>query len=133
MGATNDLENYALNAIFAKVTFPAISALWLGLFRESPGETGLLTSEVSNTGNYSRVTLHTLMSSSSVGAIANATDIIFPVASSTWGTVSWLAVVDTSTYAQGRIYLYQSLVNPVHISLGETFRMNPSNLVFTCD
>lgn len=131
--ATNLLENFSLNSLLGKEAMPTIVNQYLGAFRADPGETGALTSEVSNSLNYARVTLTPLMSSSSSGAIPNATDVLFNTASGSWGVISHLGIIDTSTYGTGRMWLRVSMSATVQIDAGEQLRFAASNLVFTCD
>lgn len=133
MRATDALENFALNHVFGKDTLPTVTNMFLGLWLQNPTDTGSLVSEVTNGSNYARVTLSVLMSAASAGAIANATEIAFNTASNAWGTITWVGVVDTSTLATGRMYLYASLAAPVHLAAGEQLRIAASNLVLTCD
>jgi hypothetical protein len=133
--ATDFLETMSLNAIFNKSAFTIPTNQYLALFLADPGETGAITSELSNASNYTRLTLNPLMSNALAGspsAIPNSTDIVFPIASNNWGTITFVGVISTLTGA-GTIYLYASLSSPVFIGSGEQFRINASNLVFTCD
>ena len=135
--ATNQLENDTLNALFGRAAFPSISHLYLGLWSSGATaaalEAGSLISEISG-GNYARVTLHStqVMSAASGGAIPNATEIIFPIASAAWNTIAWVGLMNTGG-TNGTMYLYSSLSSPVNIGSGEQFRIAASNLVFTCD
>ena len=131
--ASNALENFNLNHIFNKEALPTVTNMFLGLFLDDPGETMALTSEVQNGSNYARVTLSVLMSAASVGAIANATEVAFNVASNTWGTIKWLGVYDTHILATGRGYLRTSMTSPLYIDTGKQMKLAASNLVFTCD
>lgn len=119
--------NHALAILHGKASsFTPPSVYYAGLFLADPTFAGLLTSEVSN-ADYARVALTSLLSSPSNGYINNATDIKFNVASTTWGGIGWIGVLDTSTLGQGKMVHYIALPSVVSILSGDTFILTASH------
>lgn len=140
MPGTAFTDNNILNAMFGLATFPAVTNQYAALFYSSPNKIGAFSSELTACSNYSRITLTPLMSGSSVpgssntfGAIPNATDVLFGVASNAWGTVGYLGIVNTSVLGTGQIWAYASFNAPANVVAGNQIKIAASNLVFSCD
>lgn len=99
MSATNAAENILLDAMFGNGRCAAVSStLQFALFTATPGETGGGT-EVSG-GSYARVTYsndNTMWPAASGGVKANGSQIVFPTATGSWGTVTHWAIFDGAT------------------------------------
>lgn len=62
------------------------------------------------------------------GFIKNTANIIFKQAYTDWGTVSGIAVLDSSTYGEGNILMYAELKNPRQIYTGDNIKFDPKSL-----
>lgn len=121
--------NHALAVLHGKASsFTPPSVYYIGLFLADPTVAGLLTSEVSN-ADYARVALTSLLSAPSNGYINNATDINFNLASTNWGGIGWVGILDTSTLGQGKMVHYIALPSVVSILSGDRYTLTASHYV----
>lgn len=117
-----NLSDYAENKILdhsvgkASWTSPTI---YVALYTVAPTDSTSGT-EVSG-GSYARVTTSaSTWNSASAGATSNASAIVFPTASASWGTVTAVALVDAST--AGNIVWYGTLTSNKTVDSGDTFQ-----------
>src|SRR6218665_1956872 len=89
MSLSNYLETALLNHAFRGTAYTQPSGLYLALFTSDPGETGSGT-EVSG-GSYAR---QSFSGSVSTNAFSAASNLDFPAASGTWGTITHVGVFD---------------------------------------
>jgi hypothetical protein len=131
MSQMNDIfENHVLAEAFVKTSpYTKPSAVFIGLFRGDPGETGVITSECTG-GSYARLNITSLMSNPSGGFINNSTDILFAQATANWGDITHIGILNSNTLGTGIMCVYASLSATVTINNNEQFRINASNLTF---
>jgi len=72
-------------------TFP--TTVYLALFTADPGVAGDLSSEVTG-GSYARQPIS--WGTIALGSVANLLPVVFPLATASWGTVAFAAVMDNS-------------------------------------
>lgn len=94
------LEDAILNHVLRNVSFPSPTDVYVALFTSDPGKTGTGT-EVSG-GGYVRQKV--TFSAPSAGQVQNSADVVFPIASASWGLVTHVALM---TAAVGGNRLYQ--------------------------
>ena len=113
MFATNFYEERVLNTLRG-VTLPGVSSLFLGLFFNSPGETGSMGVEVNYAG-YSRqpITFGVPSDENQGRGFRNTNDILFPLATEDVGTVHAIGISDSIT--GGNMLLYGHLEVPLPI------------------
>jgi len=61
------------------------------------------------------------------GFIKNANQLVFNTALTDWGSVSGVAVLDSSDYGQGNLLMYAELTNPRVIYIGDSIRFDPNS------
>lgn len=113
------------NALFlgSPTTF-AHTAAYVGLFTSDPGFFGLQSGEVSG-GSYVR--LQPVWSGS--GDSRTVTDISFPIATASWGTVTHVALLDSAS--GGNMLAYQPTAAPLVIDIDD--QVDLKNGDFTVD
>lgn len=103
------------------------AAVYVGLWTADDGlEENTQTSEV-GTGAYARQLAG--LSAASDGTSANGTDITFPVATASWGTVTHLAILDADT--AGNVIMHGALDASKNVADGDTFKINSGDLDVT--
>lgn len=136
MSLTNSFENDVLDAMLG------VSATLLGANQEialsttDPGEDGSGIAEPSG-NNYSRVTVAnngTNWGAAVSGEKSNVTDIVFPEASGSWGTLSHWAMYDTGVMKKYGV-LDNGSGTPTPVTIGNTdvFRFQAGELRMTAD
>lgn len=96
MSFSDYLENELLDHVFGAAAYTAPATLYIALFTAAPGDDGTGGTEVSG-NNYSRVSVTnnaTNFPAASAGAKSNGTEIAFPTASGSWGTVVAVGIYD---------------------------------------
>ena len=133
MAAFSDfLETALLNHTLRNIAYAPAAAVYVGLFTSatSDGTTtgGAGQGEVSNVGTaYARQAVTFGVPAS--GQTSNTADIIFPTATSGWGTVTHCAIFDNATYGAGNCLYHGPLATPKTVNIGDTFRYLSAQLV----
>jgi len=139
MSASNYLENELLDHVLRNEAYTAPSTVYCALFTadDSGGataenlEAGTLTNEVSDSGTaYARQAI-TFGSVASGGSISNTATITFPTATADYGTVEYVAIMDSATVGAGNCLYYGSLTAAKTISSGDQFVINTGSLTVT--
>ena len=112
----------------ASWTMPTV---YLALFTADPGETGTLTNEVTNANAYARVEITTEMGTSSGGGINNTAEIAFTQASGSWGTVTYIGIMDSGTHGAGNMIFWGLLTVSKAVDSGDTFKIAATDLSAT--
>lgn len=129
MSFSNYGEGAVLDHIFGKATM-AQPTLHIAVSTADPTEDGSGAAEpVGN--NYARVATAGSDWSRTGNVIENATELNFPEASGTWGTLTHFAVYDAAT--AGNLLFYGALTASKAIQANDTLRFPVSNLTFTLD
>jgi hypothetical protein len=117
MYACDYLENGIMNALRG-VTMAAPAKVYLGLYLNDPGETGLAGTEVSYAG-YKRIEIDFSAPADSNGGIGvqNLVDITFPPPVEAAGTITHIGVLDSLT--AGNMLARGELVEPLVIGADE--------------
>jgi hypothetical protein len=127
------LEAAIINATLRGTTFPAAPAnVYLALFTSAPNDDASGT-EVTG-GAYARVVVSTTggwTAPSGAGTTSNAADIVFPVATAGWGTVTHMAIFDAAT--AGNMLYWGALVATKLVLTGDTVRFLAGNVTITVD
>lgn len=137
---SNYLENKLIDHIFRTGAFTKPTVLAIALFTAAPDDTGGGT-EVAG-GSYARQSLNPLdanwtatqggtsgASSGTTGLTDNASQINFPVATGSWGTVTHVGIVDATS--GGNLLFYGALTASKTVASGDTFRFNVGDLDIT--
>jgi len=137
MSFTDYLENEVLNHIFGGTPYTAPTTLYVGLHTSASSDAAAGT-EVSGGGYAREVAAFTVTGTSPTEAATTAA-IEFPVATASWGTVTYAGVYDAAT--GGNLLAYAELTDPSDfttplpktISVGDVFRISAGNLKIRLD
>lgn len=130
---SNYAENKALDHITGRAPF-AKPTIYFGFCFANPGESGTGSSchEVADTNNYARVPASGVWNSASGGVVDNAIVITSPCASGGgWGEVTHYILVDSPTYGEGNILVFDELDAPRVIEEGDNLEFTVGDLVLT--
>lgn len=135
---SNNMATYMANKILDLIlkdtawSLPTSDTVWLALFTTSANETelqaGTLTNEVTG-GSYARLEINDVaktFNAASSGATENSADWEFIEATGSWGTVGYLAVMDTVT--GGNVLFAGALDTTKAVASGEIFRLKSGDL-----
>lgn len=102
-GKSKYLEQKILNHVLRNASYTPPTTLYLALFTVDPTDAGTGT-EVTG-GSYARQTVaFNAPAASGVSTSTNSADVLFPVASAAWGTVTHWGIFDAAT-AGNLLYL----------------------------
>ena len=125
MSASNYLEDEILDHVLGEGArdFTSPANLYLALFTSNTGlESGTLTNEVSETGtDYARQAIS--FNAASSGAATSNGAIAFATATANYGTVTSIAIMDSSTHGAGNMLFYGDLTTPKVVNSGDTFQV----------
>ena len=130
MAAMSDyLEGQLINLIFRTATYSKPGTIAIALCTAAPTDasTGATIPEVANSFGYARVTFGPADANWSApiagdGTTRNVTAITFPQASGgSWGTITYVAVVDSATWGAGNMLFYGALTTPKTIDDQDIF------------
>ena len=122
---SNYAEIQALNNLFRTVP------VYVSLYKTNP--TDLNTGEEVTGGSYSRqpVTFNAPTQINDRGTIKNAADIVFPVATAEWGTVTYVGITDAFT--GGNLLSYKAVTNPRAVLISDRIRFLANELSIDLD
>lgn len=136
MGSFADYcELKVLDHIVGKADFASVTA-YVALATADPTDagTGASMSECANTNTYARVTTAAGdWDAAAAGAIANATDITFPEATGSWGTVTHFGILDSGTWGAGNLLAHGALGASKAIGSGDTPKFAAGDIDITLD
>lgn len=126
MSFTNYTETAILGHIFGGTTFSK-PTVYIGLFTAAPTDAGGGT-EVSG-GAYARKLWGGTITSGDPSEAANTSNIEFPTATTSWGTITHVGAFDAAS--AGNLLAYAALDVSKAVSFGDVFRFNASDLKWT--
>jgi hypothetical protein len=126
-GKSDYLENAILNHVLRGTTFTPPSARYVGLLTSDPTDanTGV---EVTG-GGYVRQSI--AFTAATTGNSSNSADILFPVASAAWGTVTHFGVFDAST--GGNLLYFGTLTPTKSVASADQIKLAAGTLTITED
>ena len=132
MSAASDfLENELLDHVLSNAAYTAPTTLYLGLFTSDGGlenNTEGSQTEISTSGTaYGRQSI--AFGTASSGSASNSATVTFTAATSNWGTVSHVAIMDAST--GGNVLFHGAVTTSKTIETGDTFQVSASNLTIS--
>lgn len=139
MSAMSDfLEDKIRGYIFRSGTFtqPTTLAVALITAATADADTGASSNEVANSNSYARTANNAGTGNWSApdttgGLTDNVGAITFPTATGSWGTVTNIRVVDSTTYGSGNCLLHGALTASKTVGNGDVFKFNAGDLDIT--
>ena len=134
---SNYLESALLNHSFGKTAFTMPATVAAALFTSTATagelEAGTLTNQVANANAYARVAVPagSITASTGGGALTTSADITFPTATGSWGTVRFVAFMDSTTYGTGNVLWFGQLTADKTIESGDVFKILAGQLSAT--
>lgn len=127
-GAMSDyLETALLNHVFRKTAYTPPETLYVALYTSDPTDQDIGT-EVSG-GGYERQVV--TFGPPSNGSVSNTDDIVFPVATTDWGTITHIGVRDAVT--GGNLLFHAALNTAKTIQNGDQLKILAGQLVISLD
>ena len=124
---TNYLEDKLLDHVLNNTSFTSPTTVYVGLFTTAPTDSTAGT-EVSG-GSYARQVLS--VSTASSGVVTSDSDVTFPQATASWGTIVALGVHDADT--SGNLLMYTDLTTSKTIDEGDILKVSSGSLTVTLD
>jgi hypothetical protein len=121
---SNYLENKVLDHVFGGVPYSAPATLYLALYTSDPGD-GNTGTECSGT-SYARQTIAFTVTTDTA---SNSAAVEFPVAGSSWGTITHVGILDQLT--SGNLLAHGALTASKAIASGDVFRVEIGDLDIT--
>jgi hypothetical protein len=125
MSMSDYLENKILNAVLRNTAYTSPSQVYIALFTSDPTDAGTGT-EV-NGGGYARQPI--TFNAPSNGQVTNSMDILFPVATASWGTVTHIGIYDAST--GGNLLFHGALTTSKTISTDDQLKIAAGDITIT--
>lgn len=122
---SNYLENALINGTLRNTAYTPAATVYVGLYTSDPTDANTGT-EVSG-ASYARVAA--TFGAPSDGASSNTAAIEFAQATTEWGTVGWIGILDTST--SGNLLYHSPLDATKLIEIGDVFKIAIGNLTVT--
>jgi len=131
MGSFSDhWENEILDHVFSKGSYTP-PTIYVGLSTADPLDNGSGLAEPSGNG-YTRVqTSGASWTTASGGSLSNASDITFPQATGSWGTITHFALFDAAS--AGNMLAHGALSQSKTITSGDTAKFAAGDLDVTLD
>ena len=136
-GFTNYLEDKVMNHLFGGTAYTAPTTWYCGLLIAAPTESTSGT-EVSG-GGYARQAISWTLTGTGQAQAASSAALTFPVASTSWGTVTHAGIYDAAG-AGANLVAFETLTeadfttsNPKTISAGDYFKIDTGNLKVQLD
>lgn len=126
MAALSDYaENKLLDHLLGKTSFTMPSTVRVALYTAAPSDAGGGT-EVSG-GSYARQAI--VVNTASGGATNPDSDVEFPVATASWGTVTHVGIFDAAS--GGNLLMHGPLTSPKTIATGDQLVFPAGDLDFS--
>ena len=122
---SNYLENAFINAALRATNFTAPTTVYVSLYTSDPTDADTGT-EVSG-GSYARTSA--AFDAPSNGVTQNTSDVTFPTATASWGTVTHVAIHDAAS--AGNMLFHTPLDTSKTIDSGDIFKITAGNLTVT--
>lgn len=119
---SNYAENVIINLFFRGTAYTPPAKIYVALYTSDPGEDDSGT-EVSG-GSYARQEF--IVDAPTDGVTHNTGEILFPVATADWGTVSHFALRDAAM--EGNMIMHGALQKPKLIEVDDRFAFPLGNL-----
>jgi hypothetical protein len=122
---SNYLENALINAVLRNVPYTSPTAVYLALFTSDPTDANTGT-EVTG-GAYQRQQI--TFNAPTDGMVSNSNEILFPVATANWGTITHIGIFDAAT--GGNLLFYGAVITSKTISTNDQLKINVGDISIT--
>jgi hypothetical protein len=122
---SNYLENAIINATLRNTAYSSPATVYVGLYTNDPTDANTGT-EVSG-ASYSRKSV--VFAAPSDGVSASSADVIFDAATTNWGTITHIGILDALT--SGNLLYHTQLDASKTIDTNDIFRINSGALTVT--
>ena len=119
---SNYLENELYDHLLRNLSYTSPTTVYVALYTDDPTDADSGT-EVTG-GSYARQSV--AFGAPSDGAGDNSSDITFPTASASWGTVTHIGLRDA--VSGGNLLLHSALTASKVVGNGDTFKINAGDL-----
>jgi hypothetical protein len=119
------LQNAVINVSLRATAYTAPTTVYVGLFTTTLTAAGTGT-EVSG-GSYARTAV--TIGAPSSGATSNSANVVFPTATASWGTVTYMGIYDALT--GGNLLYFAPLTTSKTIDTGDIFQISSANLTIS--
>lgn len=126
MAAMSDyLENAIINATLRGVAYTAPTTIYLALFTSNPTDAKTGTEVIG--GGYVRQAV--TFNAPSSGTAVTSADVVYPVATATWGTVTHIGVMDAAT--GGNLLYHGALTNAKTLTVDDQLKIAAGDVSIT--
>ena len=125
MDFSNYLANKLISATVRNLSYTTPSTVYLALFTTDPTKDN--AGDEVDQASYNRQEVTFTVPAD--GVATNASQIDWATATTNWGNVGWVAIMDAST--SGNMLYFAGLDNPKTILTGDQFRINVNQLQLT--
>ena len=125
MDFSNYLANKLISATVRNLSYTTPSTVYLALFTTDPTKDN--DGDEVDQASYTRQEVTFTVPAD--GVATNASQIDWATATTNWGNVGWVAIMDAST--SGNMLYFAGLDNPQTILTGDQFRINVNQLQLT--
>ncbi|OPX87015.1 MAG: hypothetical protein A4E53_02670 [Pelotomaculum sp. PtaB.Bin104] len=117
------LENALINAVLRNTPYTSPATVYVGLFTSDPTDAGTGT-EVSG-GAYARQAV--TFTAPTDGQTSNSADVLFPIATAAWGTVTHIGLFDA--LSGGNLLFHAPLEFEKTINISSQFKLPQNYLI----
>ncbi|PGN53933.1 hypothetical protein CN978_29980 [Priestia megaterium] len=122
---SDNLENALINATLRGISYTTPTSVYLALYTSDPTDAKTGT-EVTG-GGYARQVI--TFAAPNNGASASSADVLFPVATAGWGTVTHIAIFDAAT--AGNMLYYGALLTTKSIATNDQLKVAAGDITVT--
>lgn len=126
-GFSDYLENAILNATLRGVAYTSPAKVYVALFTSDPTDAATGT-EVSG-GAYARQAI--TFGAPSAGTCSNSADVLFPIATAAWGTVTHIGIFDAAS--GGNLLYSAALTTSKTIAADDQLKLETGAVTVTLD
>ncbi len=126
-GFSDYLENAVLNATLRGVAYTSPATVYVALFTSDPTDAATGT-EVSG-GAYARQAI--TFGAPSAGTCSNSADVLFPIATAAWGTITHIGIFDAAS--GGNLLYSAALTTSKTIAADDQLKLATGAVTVTLD
>ena len=125
MDFSNYLANKLISATVRNITLPVITDVYLALYTTDPTKDNKGDEVEAESYNRQKITFNVPVN----GVTANANRVDWNTATSDWGNVGWISIMDSAS--GGSMLYFKALDNPKQVLSGDQFKIDAGKLNLT--